>query len=155
MADLDHFKRINDTYGHTAGDRVLKAVGKYLQKNIRDVDIIARYGGEEFVLLLPEADKSEAYTVAERLREGFSMLQLETLPQLTLSLGIASYPQDGTNLELLIKRADTAMYVAKQMGRNKVVIYDPNMDKQLKEKPVTAESQDIGNPWQKPSSNGV
>jgi diguanylate cyclase (GGDEF)-like protein len=149
MADLDRFKRINDTYGHTAGDRVLKAVGKYLQKNIRDVDIIARYGGEEFVLLLPEADKLEAYTVAERLREGFSMLQLEALPQLTLSLGIASYPQDGTNLELLIKRADAAMYVAKQMGRNKVVTYDRIMDRQPKENSPTTVSQDIGNPWQK------
>lgn len=148
MADLDRFKRINDTYGHTAGDRVLKAVGKYLQKNIRDVDIIARYGGEEFVLLLPEADKLEAYTVAERLREGFSKLRLETLPQLTLSLGIASYPQDGTNIELLIKRADTAMYAAKQMGRNKVVTYDPDMDRQTKQKSVPAVSQDIGNPSQ-------
>ena len=101
MADLDRFKSINDNYGHTAGDRVLRAVGKFLQKNIRDVDILARYGGEEFVILLPENDKHEAYTVSERLRKGFSELELEAMPKLTMSLGVASYPQDGKTLEEL------------------------------------------------------
>ena len=113
MADLDRFKSVNDSYGHTAGDRVLRAVGKFLEKNIRDVDILARYGGEEFVILLPENDKHEAYTVSERLRQGFSELELEGLPKLTMSLGVASYPQDGKNLEELLKKADTAMYTAK------------------------------------------
>lgn len=128
MADLDHFKRVNDTYGHTTGDRVLNIVAKFLQQNIRDVDIVARYGGEEFVILLPEADKDEAYTVSERLRKQLSQLKVEDLPQLTISLGIATYPEDGNDVELLIKKADTAMYEAKQAGRNKVVIYDDDFD---------------------------
>jgi diguanylate cyclase (GGDEF)-like protein len=146
MADLDRFKRINDTYGHTAGDRVLRAVGKFLQKNIRDVDILARYGGEEFVLLLPEADKYEAHTVSERLRKGFSELQFDALPRLTISLGIASYPQDGTDLELLIKRADAAMYAAKQAGRNRVVKYDQGMERSIAKKVKPAVSKKIGGP---------
>jgi diguanylate cyclase (GGDEF)-like protein len=146
MADLDRFKSVNDNYGHTAGDRVLRAVGKFLQKNIRDVDILARYGGEEFVILLPENDKQEAYTVSERLRQGFAELQLEALPQLTMSLGIASYPQDGKNLEQLIKRADTALYAAKQMGRNKVVAYESELERPLAEKRPSAAADSIGNP---------
>ena len=146
MADLDRFKSINDNYGHTAGDRVLRAVGKFFQKNIRDVDILARYGGEEFVILLPENDKHEAYTVSERLRQGFAELQLEALPQLTMSLGIASYPQDGKNLEQLIKRADTALYAAKQMGRNKVVAYESDLERPLADKRQSAATDSIGNP---------
>ncbi len=146
MADLDRFKSVNDNYGHTAGDRVLKAVGKFLQKNIRDVDILARYGGEEFVILLPEADKYEAYTVSERLRQRFSELKLEALPQLTMSLGIASYPKDGKNLEQLINRADIAMYAAKQMGRNKVVIYESDLERPLTDKGHPAAPDNIGNP---------
>jgi len=123
MADLDNFKRINDSYGHTAGDRVLKAVGHFFQNNIRDVDIIARYGGEEFVILLPEADKDEAYTVSERLRYSLERLKVGDLPELTMSLGIACFPEDGENLDRLIKQADAALYAAKQTGRNKVVKY--------------------------------
>ncbi len=146
MADLDRFKRINDTYGHTAGDRVLRAVGQFLQKNIRDVDILARYGGEEFVILLPEADKYEAYTVSERLRQGFSELKFDGLPPLTISLGIASYPQDGRDLEVLIKQADAAMYAAKQTGRNKVVKYDRALERSLAEKEQPAASENIDTP---------
>jgi diguanylate cyclase (GGDEF)-like protein len=123
MSDLDHFKRINDSYGHTAGDRVLKAVGRFLQKNIRDVDIIARYGGEEFVILLPEAEKEEAYTVSERLRTSLEKMKIDDLPPLTMSLGIASYPEDGESIDRLIKEADAALYAAKQTGRNRVVKY--------------------------------
>jgi diguanylate cyclase (GGDEF)-like protein len=121
MADLDRFKKINDTYGHDAGDRALKAISKFLQKNIRDVDAIARYGGEEFVMLIPDADKEAAFCLAERLREELAKVELEDLPPITISLGIATYPSDGTDLEELIKRADAAMYEAKQQGRNKVV----------------------------------
>ena len=146
MADLDRFKSVNDNYGHTAGDRVLRAVGKFLQKNIRDVDILARYGGEEFVILLPENDKYEAYTLSERLRQGFSELKLEALPQLTMSLGIASYPQDGKTLEQLIKKADTAMYTAKQMGRNKVVVYESDLERPLTDRRHSAAPDGIGNP---------
>ncbi len=123
MADLDKFKNVNDTYGHDAGDRVLQTIGKFLQKNIRDVDIIARYGGEEFVMMIPEADQDAAFSLSERLRQQFSRIKFEDLPQITISLGVATYPFDGTDLQDLIKKADAAMYAAKQTGRNKVVRY--------------------------------
>jgi diguanylate cyclase (GGDEF)-like protein len=127
MADLDRFKNINDTYGHDAGDRVLKAIGKFLQQNVRDVDVVARYGGEEFVIMIPEAAKDAAFILSERLRNQFSELKLEDFPQITISLGIATYPLDGTQLEDLIKKADAAMYAAKRAGRNKVVKYTPDI----------------------------
>ncbi len=123
MADIDRFKKINDTYGHDVGDNVLETIGKFFQKNIRDVDIIARYGGEEFILMIPEADKEAAYCLAERLREKFSEIDLGHLPKITISLGIAAYPLDGTEIDDLIKKADAAMYAAKQAGRNKVMKY--------------------------------
>lgn len=123
MADLDRFKNINDTFGHDAGDRVLQTIGKFLQNNIREVDILARYGGEEFVLMIPEADQEAAYSLSERIREKFSKIKFANLPQITISLGIATYPFDGNELEDLIKKADAAMYAAKQAGRNKVVKY--------------------------------
>ena len=123
MADLDRFKKINDTYGHDAGDRALKTISTFFQKNIRDVDAIARYGGEEFVMLIPDADKEAAFCLAERLREELVKVELEDLPTITISLGIATYPSDGTDIEDLIKKADAAMYAAKQKGRNKAVKY--------------------------------
>jgi diguanylate cyclase (GGDEF)-like protein len=123
MVDLDRFKNINDTYGHDAGDRALKAISQFLQKNIRDVDAIARYGGEEFVMLIPDADKDAALCLAERLRDELSRTRVGELPQITISLGVASYPTDGTDIEELIKKADAAMYAAKQAGRNKAVKY--------------------------------
>lgn len=123
MADLDHFKAVNDTYGHSAGDRVLQAIGHYLRKNIRDVDILARYGGEEFVFLLPDADKEAAVSLSERLRRGLEDLRVDDLPALTMSLGIAGYPADSDRLEDLIQQADAALYAAKQAGRNRAVRY--------------------------------
>jgi diguanylate cyclase (GGDEF)-like protein len=127
MADLDHFKNINDTYGHDAGDRVLKAIGKFLQQNIRDVDMVARYGGEEFVIMIPEAANDAAHILSERLRKQMSELKIEDLPPITISLGIATYPFDGSDLADLIKKADAAMYAAKRDGRNRVVKYSPDI----------------------------
>lgn len=121
MVDIDKFKNVNDTYGHDAGDQLLKAAGRFFQKNLRQTDVIARYGGEEFVIFFPETNKKVAYTLTERLREGFSQIRLDKLPRLTISLGISTYPEDGKDIETLIKNADTAMYAAKQNGRNKVV----------------------------------
>lgn len=123
MADLDRFKNINDTYGHDTGDRVLKEIGRFLQDNVRDVDIVARYGGEEFVIMIPEAAKDAAYCMAERLRKKFSKIRFENLPKITISLGIATYPFDGKQPEDLLKKADAAMYAAKQAGRNQVAKY--------------------------------
>lgn len=133
MADLDRFKLINDTYGHSTGDRVLRIVGRFLQQNIRDIDIIARFGGEEFVILLPEADKNEARTVSERLRYNLENLNRDDCPSLTLSLGIAAFPKDGIDIEELIIKADAAMYAAKQSGRNRVEIYSSGMEKRRPE----------------------
>ncbi|MBN2467403.1 MAG: sensor domain-containing diguanylate cyclase [Deltaproteobacteria bacterium] len=128
MADLDHFKHINDTYGHPVGDRYLRMVSQCMQRNFRDVDLIARYGGEEFVALLPETDKKLAYSSAERLRERVSHIAIENFPRLTISLGIASYPEDGRDVEALVRMADTALYAAKQQGRNRVVLYAPGLE---------------------------
>jgi diguanylate cyclase (GGDEF)-like protein len=133
MADIDRFKKINDTYGHDVGDKVLQTIGKFFQKNIRDVDIIARYGGEEFIVMIPEADREAAYCMAERLREKFSEIDLGELPNITISLGIAAYPDDGTEIEDLLKKADAAMYAAKQAGRNKVMKYSKDI-KLIREK---------------------
>lgn len=127
MADLDRFKKVNDDHGHAVGDRVLKLVARFLEKNVRDVDILARYGGEEFVILLPEADKEEAHLVSERLRQKLAEHEVEGLPPLTMSLGVASYPEDGADVEMLIKKADAALYAAKQAGRNRVVRYDDSI----------------------------
>ena len=129
MADLDRFKYINDTYGHAAGDRILVSVSQFLQKNIREVDAIARYGGEEFVLLIPDADKAGAYRLAERLREELAKIKLDNLPAVTLSLGIASFPIDGTEVEDLIRKADAAMYAAKRAGRNQSIRYSKDLQR--------------------------
>ena len=123
MADLDNFKDINDTYGHDVGDLALQAISQYLQKNVREVETIARYGGEEFVILIPDADERAAFFLAERLRKNLSEIVLEKLPKITVSMGIATYPKDGNDPEDLIKKADVAMYAAKQAGRNKSVKY--------------------------------
>lgn len=123
MADIDRFKDINDTYGHDVGDRALEAISQFLQKNIRDVDIVARYGGEEFVMLIPDADTDAAFSLAERLRGELARFSFDHLVQITISLGIATYPTDGTDIDDLIKKADAAMYAAKKAGRNTSVKY--------------------------------
>jgi diguanylate cyclase (GGDEF)-like protein len=127
MADLDGFKNINDTFGHDAGDRALEAISYLLKKNIRDVDAIARYGGEEFVILVPDADKDAAFGLAERLREEVAKVKLDNMSPITVSLGIATFPTDGTDVEDLIRKADAAMYAAKRAGRNKSIIYDEHL----------------------------
>jgi len=123
MADLDRFKAINDTFGHTAGDQVLKAVGDYLHGSIRDVDSVGRYGGEEFVMLLPETDKASARGLSERLRKGIAAMELGNLPQITISMGVATFPEDGRTVDELLQKADAALYAAKKKGRNRVVGY--------------------------------
>ena len=127
MADLDRFKFINDTYGHDAGDKVLKNIGKFFQRNIREVDTIARYGGEEFVIMLPDADKDAAFGLAERIRTALAKLKIDDFPNTTISLGVATYPHDGTDMQDLIRKADAAMYSAKQAGRNKAIKYSSNI----------------------------
>jgi diguanylate cyclase (GGDEF)-like protein len=126
MIDVDHFKNYNDTHGHPAGDEVLKALAGILNKRLRDVDRSARYGGEEFLVLLPETDLEKGRTVAEDLRvqmEEYPFRGRESQPfgKVTISLGVAAFPQDGPDADTLIKVADDALYRAKNRGRNRVV----------------------------------
>ena len=123
--DADHFKCVNDTYGHAAGDTVLRQLGERAGSVLRGGDILGRFGGEEFVVLLPEADDSEANVVAERIRavvatESMTMLEVEGGIAMTVSIGRATYPSDGTQEQELLVQADEAMYVAKRLGRNQV-----------------------------------
>ncbi len=132
MFDLDHFKRLNDTYGHLAGDYALKEVVHVCQHTLRDVDLFARYGGEEFVILLPETDSNQAHQVAERLRTAIDEEDLkweEKLMHATISLGVTSLQFDADNLsaDKLLDQADQALYHSKNTGRNRVSIYSPQL----------------------------
>jgi len=123
MIDLDHFKNINDNYGHSAGDHVLKIISKLLQKTIREIDILARIGGEEFALILPETNMDDAHQLAERIRQRICdekiIYKSDTL-QITSSLGISSCIVTNQSLEGMLIKADDALYIAKKKGRNQV-----------------------------------
>lgn len=124
MADLDHFKNINDTYGHLTGDKVLAAVGQIFKNNTRETDRVARYGGEEIAIVLSETSLKDAYLVAEKLRRLVEQTAIETDTQalkITLSLGVTSFLGGNEDtVEAIIQRADQALYEAKQNGRNQV-----------------------------------
>jgi two-component system cell cycle response regulator len=125
LIDLDHFKQINDTYGHLAGDEVLAAVATLLQRTVRSVDMVARYGGEEFVVVLPETGRQGAVAFAERIREkvaacGFRVADLQEA-HITTSIGVATFPSPRLDsVEDLFRAADIALYRAKDNGRNLV-----------------------------------
>ena len=128
FADIDHFKNVNDTYGHLAGDHALKVISKFLDDQVRTSDIVARYGGEEFGIILPETPTEGAVTAIERLRDGLSGLQIEyeghTLSNISLSFGVASFsPGENISKNDFLKQADEAMYRAKRNGRNKCCIF--------------------------------
>ena len=133
MFDLDHFKRVNDTYGHPAGDQVLRALTACFRQNTRGIDVVGRYGGEEFVLLLPETLLPEAVQIAERLRESIAALSVPVCPangdssvvdvRITVSIGVAVVAPDIRKLSVLIELSDQAMYRAKASGRNCVVVW--------------------------------
>jgi diguanylate cyclase (GGDEF)-like protein len=129
MIDIDHFKNINDSYGHPAGDEVLRNVAKIIKKTIRKADMAARYGGEEFALYLYQADRQKALLAAERLRLIIGQTRFEFGGKevgITASLGIACYPSDGRDSREILERADEALYRAKQGGRNRTTVYrDP------------------------------
>lgn len=140
MLDVDHFKKYNDTYGHKEGDRVLKQMGHLLVKTLREVDTLARFGGEEFVVVLPDTDRNGALAVGEKLRriveaEKFTLTDQHAIP-VTISVGVANYPDDVIMLEDLIDHADMALYDAKDQGRNRVVAY-PTSPKPDVEEPCT------------------
>jgi diguanylate cyclase (GGDEF)-like protein len=121
MIDLDHFKRVNDDYGHLVGDHVLQAVASALSGQLRGNDVLGRYGGEEFVAMLPETTLSQAKVLIERLRACVAALRPDTAAgpiPVTISMGLAAYRQ-GDSLKQLLDRADDALYRAKAAGRNR------------------------------------
>jgi diguanylate cyclase (GGDEF)-like protein/PAS domain S-box-containing protein len=126
MLDLDHFKHFNDTYGHEAGDNLLRTLGKFLADRIRQEDVACRYGGEEFVLILAEASQEIVQQRAEEIRREFPKLQVmhrgQMLESVTVSLGIAMFPDHGATGRDVLRAADHAMYRAKAQGRNQVVV---------------------------------
>lgn len=130
MIDIDHFKKVNDSYGHPTGDLVLKRIGALLQENLRNVDFPARYGGEEAAVLLPHTGEADALLVAERIRK-----KVESTPfpvdgssaagdtfRCTVSIGVATRPPECTSPGELVQPADKALYRAKQSGRNRTVV---------------------------------
>lgn len=127
MMDIDHFKSVNDTYGHPAGDYVLVQVGRILSQTIREEDMVARIGGEEFVVASPYTNRLAAIVLAERLRKAVEGLEIafegNHIP-VTISIGIALMPQDGDNLSDVLGAADERLYVAKQNGRNRFCAAD-------------------------------
>ena len=128
MLDLDHFKRFNDTYGHEAGDELLRAFGQVLKGHIRVEDIACRYGGEEFTLILPECPLNSLLVRAEEIRQAVERIQVkkggELLGLVTVSIGAAIFPDQGTQGEAILQMADAALYQAKKAGRNRVVAAD-------------------------------
>lgn len=128
MLDLDHFKNFNDTYGHEAGDAVLREAGAFLKRCVRAEDIVCRFGGEEFVVILPSADASITYARAERIRSKFHDLTVlyngKSLGLVTMSIGIAALPEHGQSAKTLLDSADAALYRAKREGRDRVLVAD-------------------------------
>lgn len=126
LADIDHFKRFNDTWGHEAGDLVLKRVADVIRENVRGSDIGCRYGGEELAVILPETTLEVAVERAERIRRGIAAVRLDyggrPLDAVTSSFGVAVYPQHAGDAEALLRAADEALYEAKKAGRNRVVV---------------------------------
>lgn len=124
MLDLDRLKPINDTYGHHAGDRVLREVADVIRLGIRSIDSAARYGGDEFIVLLPETDLAGAVVLAEKLRGNVAGLRITSggaTLRASVSVGVVSYPEDGPSGDALLVRADEAMYASKHRGRDRVV----------------------------------
>lgn len=126
MLDIDHFKDINDTYGHTVGDKVLRNLARTLGECLREIDILGRYGGEEFIVLVPETGRESATSLAERLRKTIAEAPMSTDGdelRITISLGVATLiPDETTSFEELAEKADRALYQAKRTGRNRVVV---------------------------------
>jgi len=134
MFDVDHFKNFNDHNGHLQGSETLKKIGTIMKSKFRTTDLLAKYGGDEFVIILPQADKVGAYLAAERLRESvekqvFPGAETQPLKKLTISIGLASYPEHGQSDEEILNCADKALYFAKESGRNRTHIYNENIEK--------------------------
>ena len=124
MLDIDDFKNINDTYGHYAGDKVLKIVAKKCKESLRETDLIGRYGGEEFAILLPHTEKQEAAIVVERLRKSIADCRIpygDRIISITVSIGLAVMDERMQTLDQLMIKADEALYIAKSNGKNCII----------------------------------
>ena len=124
LCDIDHFKKINDTYGHDFGDLVLKSITAIFSKTLRNIDIASRWGGEEFLILLPASDRQAGIIAAERLRQGIEQMKVQNdyfFVKVTMSFGVATWNNTYNDIEELIKRADENLYHAKDAGRNRVI----------------------------------
>lgn len=133
MLDIDHFKGLNDSYGHAVGDAVLRAVAAALLRNVRRVDTVARFGGEEFCLILPRQDRASAMEVAEKLRRAIHELRPpargeQKVRPVSASFGLAVWPDDGADAVVLLDAADSALYFSKRAGRNRSTAYAPGME---------------------------
>jgi diguanylate cyclase (GGDEF)-like protein len=124
MVDLDHFKQVNDTYGHLVGDVVLREVASLIHRAVREIDLVGRYGGEEFAVVLPESGRTFGIQIAERIRQTVEQASLRAYDEqvhMTVPIGVALCPEDASVADHLIDKADQAMYRAKALGRNRVV----------------------------------
>ncbi len=145
MMDIDYLKHVNDTYGHLAGDELLREMGRVLMAEVRVIDTVARYGGEEFSVILPETGVDAARLVAERLRTRIEEMRHHSLPEsVTVSIGIATYPDDAMSASEIVQRADLALYASKHRGRNRTTCFDEIDD-------VAAISRRIDNPLHDPA----
>lgn len=132
MIDIDHFKNVNDNFGHDAGDEVLRSVGQGIDACVREHDCVARYGGEEIVVVCPSTEEKDAFALAERIRKYIETLvvcnseKYSSISDLrvTVSIGVAGYSSEFKEVDKIVKNADTAMYRAKNEGRNRVIVYD-------------------------------
>ena len=120
--DIDHFKRVNDSYGHDAGDEVLRRLGVLMRVNTREGDVLCRVGGEEFLILLPATSPEVALRVSERLRQQVEDARMDPVGPITISLGVAHWPLSSGSVDDVLKMADNMLYTAKQTGRNRVVL---------------------------------
>ncbi|MET0628506.1 MAG: diguanylate cyclase, partial [Acidimicrobiia bacterium] len=128
VLDIDHFKDVNDQWGHERGDAVLAAVAGRLRATLRLSDFVGRSGGEEFLVLLPGTDQPEALLVAEKVRGAVATLTFDDVGAVTVSIGIAVFPDHATTVDVLVRRADAAMYEAKRGGRDQIAVTDPSSD---------------------------
>jgi diguanylate cyclase (GGDEF)-like protein len=126
MMDIDYFKKVNDTYGHAAGDEVLKTIADLVRHSARGSDLFCRYGGEEFLMVLPGATMEIARRRAEQLRQRCAETVFEYRGQkiqLTVSIGVATYPTHGAEMDAVLNKADQALYTSKNTGRNQVTVW--------------------------------
>lgn len=135
FADIDHFKKLNDRYGHAAGDCMLKHAARIIEDSFRSSDTVARFGGDEFVMILPQTDSDGANILAERLRAAIESQAID-LPgrsiRVTMSFGIATLPDDASSAEELLQRADESLYMAKQSGRNASAMFKDSWSRMTK-----------------------